>query len=132
MNMFEFASKNKLRFPHKGVISTEDLWDLSVKDLDSIFKTLNAQKKQSEEDSLLSVKTKEDETLTMQIDIVKHIVARKLADVESAKEAKAVSEQKQKLMSIIEAKENEELHKKTPDELRAMLLALAEKAKKKD
>lgn len=43
MNMFEIALINKFRFPFKGLIATEDLFDLSVEDLDSIFKKLNSQ-----------------------------------------------------------------------------------------
>ena len=65
--MFEFATRTKMRFPFKGMISVEDLWDLSVKELDSIFKTLNAQVKKSQEESLLATKTKEDEVLAAQI-----------------------------------------------------------------
>ena len=41
MELFEIATRNKYRFPFKGWISTEDLWDLSVQNLDGIFKTLN-------------------------------------------------------------------------------------------
>ena len=41
-NMFEIAARNKFRFPFKGMISTEDLWDLSVENLDNVFKTLNS------------------------------------------------------------------------------------------
>lgn len=41
--MFEVAVRNKFRFPFKGVISVEDLWDLSVQQLDGIFKTLKSQ-----------------------------------------------------------------------------------------
>ena len=44
-NMFEIATRNKFRFPFKGVISTEDLWDLSVESLDNVFKTLNSEMK---------------------------------------------------------------------------------------
>ena len=70
---FEFALRNKVRFPYKGMISVEDLYDLSVRELDSVFKTLNAQVKKSQEESLLATKTKEDETLSIQIEIVKYI-----------------------------------------------------------
>ena len=43
--MFEVAVRNKFRFPFKGVISVEDLWDLSVQQLDGIFKTLKSQER---------------------------------------------------------------------------------------
>lgn len=122
--MFEIATRTKMRFPFKGMISVEDLWDLSVKDLDTIFKTLNAQVKKSQEESLLVTKTEEDETLSVQIEIVKHIVSVKLAEAEKAKQSKAVKEQKQKIMEILSAKENENLQNKSVDELRAMLDSL--------
>ena len=37
--LFVMATRGKYRFPFKGQISVEDLWDLSVKNLDSIFKS---------------------------------------------------------------------------------------------
>lgn len=119
--MFENATRTKMRFPFKGMISVEDLWDLSVKDLDTIFKTLNAQVKKSQEESLLVTKTEEDEVLSTQIEIVKYIVAVKLAEAEKVKQSKAVKEQKQKIMEILSAKEDEDLHNKSIDELKAML-----------
>ena len=38
--IFEYAAKHKLRFPYRGSITTEDLYDLSPADLDRIYKTL--------------------------------------------------------------------------------------------
>ena len=60
-NIFEVATRRKYRFPYKGNISVEDIWDLPVTALDSIFKALNVKAKQAQEESLLKSKTKEDE-----------------------------------------------------------------------
>lgn len=49
-NVFERAAMNKYRFPYKGQISVEDLWDLSLPGLDSVFKHLNKLKKANEEE----------------------------------------------------------------------------------
>lgn len=122
--MFEIATRTKMRFPFKGLVSVEDLWDLSVRDLDSIFKTLNAQVKKSQEESLLATKTKEDETLAVQIEIVKHIVKTKLDEAETAKQSKELKEKKQKIMEIIAAKQDESLKNASVEELQAMLANL--------
>ena len=120
-NIFEFAVRNKLRFPYKGLITVEDLFDLSLTNLDSIYKTLNKQVKQSEEESLLSTKTSVDTELEVQIAIVKHIVSVKLAEKEAAEKASIKKAQKQKIMSIIATKENEALQNSSIDDLKKML-----------
>ena len=121
MNIFEYAVRNKIRFPFKGMISAEDLWDLSLANLDSIYKTLNKQIKQSEEESLLVTKTNVDTELEVQIAIVKHIVAVKLEEKEAREKAAAKNAQKQKIMAIIATKEDEALQNSSVDDLRKML-----------
>ncbi len=120
-NIFEYATRNKVRFSFRGLISVEDLWDLSLTNLDSIYKELNKQSKQSEEESLLNIKTKEDEFLNVQIEIVKHIVSVKLAEKETREKASAKKAQKQKIMSIMAAKQDEALQNSSIDELQKML-----------
>lgn len=120
-NIFEFATRNKVRFSFKGLISVEDLWDLSLTNLDSIYKELNKKSKQSEEESLLNIKTQEDELLNVQIAIVKHIVSVKLAEKEAREKASAKKAQKQKIMSIIAAKQDEALQNSSIDDLQKML-----------
>ena len=120
-NLFEIAVRTKMRFPYKGLVSVEDLWDLNVTALDSVFKTLNSQVKQSKEESLLNTKSKEDEVLETQIEIVKYIVSVKLAEQEERKKASAKKEQKQKIMSIIATKQDEALQNSSIDELKQML-----------
>lgn len=119
--MFEYATRNKVRFPFKGLISVEDLWDLTLTDLDSIYKALNKQVKQSEEESLLNTKTTIDKELDAQIAIVKHIVAVKLAEQEAREKASVKKAQKQKIMAIIASKQDEALQNSSVEDLQKML-----------
>lgn len=122
--MFELATRAKLRFNFKGQVSVEDLWDLSLENLDGIYKGLNALVQQSKEGSLLSVKSSEDEVLDSKIEIVKHIVKVKLDEAEARKQVKAAREQQQKIMSILAEKQDEALKNKTVEELQEMLKGL--------
>lgn len=123
-NIFEYAVRNKVRFPFKGMISVEDLWDLPLANLDAIYKTLNKQVKLSEEESLLATKTSVDTELEVQIAIIKYIVSVKLAEQEARAKAAENKAQKQKIMSIIAAKEDEELKNSSVDDLKKMLESL--------
>lgn len=120
-NMFEIAVRNKLRFPYKGQISAEDLWDLSVQNLDLIFKTLNSEVKKAKEESLLSTRSKEEEILDLQIEIIKYIVNVKLEEENEQLKAKERKEKKQKIQSILYSKQEQELQNKSAEELQAML-----------
>lgn len=120
-NIFEYAVRNKVRFPFRGMISVEDLWDLSLTNLDSVYKTLNKQVKQSEEESLLATKTSVDTELEIQIAIVKYIVSVKLVEQEAREKAAAKKAQRQKIMSIIATKEDEALRDSSVDDLKKML-----------
>lgn len=122
--LFETATRKKYRFPFKGQISVEDLWDLSPKDLDSIFKVLNAEVKKEKEESLLSSRSATDVVLDTKIEIVKHIVAVKLKEATEAKNAKETKEKKQRLMELLADKQDEELRSKSAAELQAMIDAL--------
>ena len=124
-NIFEYATRNKVRFPYKGSISVEDLWDLGVTELDKIYKTLNAQVKQSQEESLLMVKNETDVLLETQIEIVKYIVTVKLAEREALAKAADKAAQKQKIMSIIAKKQDESLENSSIEDLQKMLDELA-------
>ena len=119
--MFEVAVRNKFRYPYKGVIATEDLWDLSVQQLDGIFKTLKSQEKKAQEESLLDTRTPEDEALKTKIDIIRYIVNVKLDEAKQAERAKEAHDQKQKILGILAEKQDEDLRNKTPEELIAML-----------
>lgn len=119
--MFETALRGKFRFPFRGLISTEDLYDLSVESLDSIFKELNSQVKRVKEESLLGSKSLQDKELELKIDIIKHIVSIKLEELERRTKAREIRDQKQKVLEIIATKQNAELENKSIEELTKML-----------
>lgn len=119
-NIFEYAVRNKLRFPYKGTISTEDLWDLPVTELDKIFKVLNKKNKTNEEESLLSTSSV-DMDILISIDIIKYIVNYKLKKKEENEQAKKRAEDRQLIMDIVEKKRKQSLEDKTEEELLKML-----------
>ena len=119
-NMFEAATRCKFRFPFKGAISVEDLWDLSVDNLDSIFKTLNAQAKKSSEESLLAKKSSADAVLDRKIEIIKHIVNVKLEEAAQREVAAEKREQRRKIDAVLASKREKELEGKSIEELEAM------------
>jgi len=121
VNIFEVANSKKFRFNFKGLISTEDLFDLSVKDLDLIFKTLNSQLKQTREESLLEVKSTEDQILDVKIQIVKHIFNIKQEEEQLRLKAKDNKEKKQKLMEILASKQDQDLLNKSSEDIQKMI-----------
>jgi len=123
-NIFEVAVKEKFRFQFKGLIGVEDLWDLSPTNLDSIFKTLNSQLKQVKEESLLEVKTQQDQDIDTKIQIVKYIFGVKLEAENARLKAKEKKEKKQKLMEILSEKQDANWKNMSEDELKKMLSEL--------
>lgn len=128
LNPFEFVTRHKVRFPFKGLISVEDLWTLSLRDLDDIFKILNKQVKQSDEESLLEEKSADDfkkhTTLLIQIEVIKHIVSVKQEE-QRAKEIAAENKlKKEKIMSILASREDKALENATEEELKRLLETL--------
>jgi len=106
--MFEKAARMKLRFPFRGQCSVEDLWDLSVEDLDGVFKELNAELKEAKGESLLEIKTKTDEILELKVAIIRRIVTIKLEEQKASENAGLRAEKKQKLLGIIAEKQDEQ------------------------
>jgi len=115
--MFEKASRLKLRFSHKGLCTVEDLWDLPLTQLDTIFKGLNARAKAQKEESLLNEKTQEDEILDLQIAIVRHVVTVRLAERKTREDEVERAAKKQKLLGIIAEKQDASLKDMSVEDL---------------
>lgn len=124
-NIFEIAVREKYTYNFRGLIKTEDLYDLKLTDLDTIYKSLKSDLAQLGEDSLIdSVDTEAKETINNKIEIVKAVVDYKREVKKSLEDAKAKAETKRRLKDLIAQKENETLEGKSLDELKAMLAEL--------
>lgn len=124
LNLFEVATRNNYQFPFRGMINVIDLWDLSLTNLDSVFKTLNAESKKSQEESLLVTKTKEDEEIYNKIGIVKYIVGVKLAEKKAREDAKKNAEKRQRLLEIKAKRQDAALENMSDEELNKALAEL--------
>lgn len=120
-NLFEIAVRDKFRFAFRGMISVEDLWDLKLEQLDEVYKNLMTEMKEANEESLLKSKTKDQTALEMKIDIVKHIVDYKIKETESKEQEIKRKAQKQKILEILNEKENQDLKNMSVEELKEML-----------
>lgn len=123
-NIFKYAAKHALRFPYKGMISVEDLFDLNTEELNAIYKTLKKQQKTDAGESLIEDKTNEDTQLEVKIAIVTEIFNDKQAASDRAKKAAMRKTQTQKILDIMNQKQNEALSNMTVEELQAQLDAL--------
>jgi len=116
MNIFEFATRAKVRFRHSsGLVSVEDLWDLTLPQLDSIAKALRKTLQDNGESFISEVKT--DKTIEIAFEVVKYIIGVKLAEKEAAKRRKDAAEKRAQILDIIADKQNEALKGKSVEEL---------------
>ena len=120
-NLFEMATRSKLRFPStKGELSVEDLWDLSDKDLDVVYKNLKDQEVKSSEESLLD-DANVDPKLTAAIGIVKYIFITKRNERLAEKERINKKLTQRKYIDALSKKQDEAIEKMSEAELRAMI-----------
>jgi hypothetical protein len=119
--MFEKATRMKLRFEYRGLRTVEDLWDLRLEELDTIFKQLNAQSKILQEESLLSSENEEGEVLNLKISLIKHIVAVRLQERKKREEEAERDTKKQTILRIISEKQDESLRGMSIEELKELV-----------
>jgi hypothetical protein len=131
MNIFEQATRRKLRFASmRGEVTTELLWDIPLTsktgfDLDSIAKGVNKELKATAEESFVATEHNPAKVeLEIKLDVLKHIIAVKLAEAEDRKKASERAAEKQRLLDILHEKKDEALKDLSVEELQQRLDAL--------
>lgn len=120
MELFKLAAKEKYRFPFRGNISVEDLFDLTTSQLDVVYKELKSKVKESS-DSLLKEVSTEDKELKNKIEIVKTIFEDKKTEAVQKEQALAEKQRKERIKELIAQKKDQDLVDKSIEELEAML-----------
>lgn len=122
-DLFKIATKKKYRFNYKGVIGVEDLWDLSLEDLDKIYRNLKSEQRKQTDDSLLKEPTKKDAELYDKVEIVRIVAEDKLAAKEKAISRAETKAKNRRILELVQEKQDAALKEKSIEELKAMLVS---------
>ncbi len=121
-NIFEQASRQKLRFSaSRGTVSTEDLWDLALEELDTIARGLNKKVKDSSEESFIKKQAKADKRLSLSLEVVVSVINTKLAEEEKRKKSAERKIKQDKILAVLAEKQDSALQKKSIASLQAEL-----------
>lgn len=132
-NLFEQATRRKLRFPSpRGPLTVEQLWDLPLQSkaspefsLDAVARAVNADLKATAEESFVAPEANSaNSTQQLMLDIVKHVIAVRIADNKAAESLSAKRAERQKLLGLLEKRKDEALESLTPEQIEARLAAL--------
>ena len=126
--MYKQASQLKLRFQtNRGILSVEQLWDLSQSDLSSAIKVVKKTltKNDDNELSFLAESTIVDSENELRFNILKDVFLTKKKEVDDRRNAAEAKKFEQKIINLIaEREENEmddELNKMSIDELKQLI-----------
>lgn len=132
MNIFENASRNKLRFPtSRGELTVEQIWDLPLTStkglsLNEIGTGIQKVLREMGEDSLIRSDSKDPEKTkaSLRLDLIKHVIEVKQAE-NAAERAKADRKaEKERLLELLARKQDQQLETLTEEEIKARLEAL--------
>lgn len=122
MNIFEQASRDKLRFNTEfGSLSAEDLWNIDLNIVDNI--AIYHSKKLSSDGpiSFINDVSADNKIHQLKFDIAKHIIDVVLQERKDTENAVARKAEKQKILQAISAIETAEFGEKSKEELLEML-----------
>lgn len=120
INIFEYAAKHKVRFSHKGSISVEDLYSLTEKELDMLYKALKKQAEADFEDGLLESSNSIPLEARVKLALVKAVFVDKQAAKEMRKKAVEKAAKLARFDELIVQAEEKKLQGLSIEELRKL------------
>lgn len=123
---WEKVIRTKKRFQTPvGKVGAEDLWDLSLQDLNTTAKNLNAVLKQASEEDFLQQKDSKSEEMQEKFDIVLYVLRTKQDEQEKRKHLAEANKQNALIRDLIQRKKESELESLSVEELEKRLLPTA-------
>lgn len=119
-NLFMLASKMNVTFNFKGTITMNDLWDLSQKDLDKIYRDLTAEQRAISGDSLMEERKANDE-LEIKIEVVKAVFEQKKQDAADNLARANNKARKERLKEILAQKQDEQVSSLSAEDIQKMI-----------
>lgn len=133
INIFEYATRNKLRFQSiRGELTVEQLWDIPLRssdgfNLNMIAKSANdVVKAMNEENFVESTRTVKHVRVETALEVVKSIIQSKLIDEDAAKTRAANKQKKEKLLAVLSEKQDGKLSELSERELKKQIAELEE------
>ena len=124
-SIFLLATKNKFRYTTtRGSVTTEDLWDLSLEDLDKVAVQLDGSANASK--SFIKKRTNTDAELINKLNVVKAVIEHKMAADDARKLAVLKRQQAAELKEILARKNAEKLAGLSEEEILKRLEELKE------
>mgnify|MGYP003111288139 CR=1 FL=1 len=119
---YRTASRQKLRIQtNKGLLSVEQLWDLSLNDLDTSAVALEKSYKESGKKSFLVKKSKKDKDLKLALDIILDVLNTKVEERDERADAAGVKAHNEKILARIAKKKDDELDELSVKDLEKLL-----------
>jgi hypothetical protein len=121
-DLFKKASKKKLRFStSKGSLSAEQLWDLTISELDSLAVAQEDKVEESPNRSFVFERSAANVDEKLRFDILFDILQTKVKSQEAASQAANTRATNQKIINLIAEKKDDVLKGKTLEELEQMI-----------
>lgn len=131
-NIFKQAAQMKLRFPSvRGFLAAEQLFELPLTskngfDLDTVAKEANKLLKEQAQESFVSDSPDPRAAVyALMLDIVKEIIADKLAEAAAARTRSANAAERQRLLALLDEKNHDELKGLSKEELQKRISELS-------
>ena len=122
MSNYKEASRLGLRInTNKGSLSVEQLWSLTLPQLDELAVSLEENVEKSISKTFLKKRTNKNKLAQLSFDIVLDILQTKMAEAEELQSASEIKKHNDKILTLIAEKQEADLKNLSAEELQALL-----------